>query len=159
MEIVAAVLFTLFFAVGLVGLIAPVLPGVPLVAVGAVLAAWLTGFERLGWLELAWVIGLAVLAQVIDYLAGLIGASRFGASRAGLWGSVIGALVGVVFFPPWGFLTGALVGAIVAELIAGRELIAAVRSGIGALLGTLGGVVAKLFIVIAMGIIVFPRVF
>lgn len=159
MEIAAAIVFILFYLVGLIGLIVPVLPGVPLIAVGAVLAAWLTGFERLAGLELAWVIGLAVLAQVIDYVAGLLGASRFGASRAGLWGSVIGGLLGVVFFPPWGFLTGALVGAVIAEIVVGRELVAAVRSGLGALVGTLGGLVARLFIVIAMGLIVFPRLF
>jgi len=159
MEIAATILFILFYIVGLIGLIVPVLPGVPLIAVGAVLAAWLSGFERLAALELAWVIGLAVLAQVIDYAAGVLGASRFGASRAGLWGSVIGGLLGVLFFPPWGFLTGALLGAVMAEIVVGRELVAAVRSGVGALVGALGGVVAKLFIVIAIGLVVFPRLF
>ena len=159
MEIAATIIFSLFYLVGLIGLIVPVVPGVPLIAAGAVLAAWLTGFERLAALELAWVVGLAVLAQVIDYAAGLLGASRFGASRAGLWGSVIGGLLGVFFFPPWGFLTGALLGAVIAEILVGRELMAAVRSGLGALVGTLGGLVARLFIVIAMGLVVFPRLF
>jgi len=37
--------------------------------------------------------------------------------------------------------------------------VAAVRSGVGALVGTLGGLVARLFIVIAMGLVVFPRLF
>jgi uncharacterized protein YqgC (DUF456 family) len=143
MEIVAAIVFIVFYLVGLVGLIVPVVPGAPLIAVGAVIAAWLTGFERLSATPLAWVIGLAVLAQVIDYVAGIVGASRFGASRAGLWGMVIGGLLGVAFFPPWGFLTGTLLGAVIAEIVVGREFVAAVRSGLGALVGTLGGLVAS----------------
>ena len=64
-----------------------------------------------------------------------------------------------MLFPPFGFLLGALVGAVAAELITGRVLSEALRSGVGALLGTLGGVVAKLFIVVAIGVIVFPRFF
>ena len=87
------------------------------------------------------------------------GPSALARSRAGVWGSVIGSLVGVIWFPPFGFLLGALLGAVVAEVVNRRTLQDSVRSGVGALLGTLGGVVAKFFIVIAIGIIVFPRLF
>lgn len=72
-----------------------------------------------------------------------------------MWGSVIGSLVGLIFFPPFGFLLGALLGAVGAELITRRTLPEAVRSGVGALLGSLGGIVAKFFIVIAIGIVAF----
>ena len=159
MTIFALTVFTLLYLVSLAGIILPVLPGVPVAAVGALLAGWMTGFEELGAASILWVVGLAVLSQVLDYVAGVVGAKRFGASRAGVWGSVIGSLVGVIWFPPFGFLLGALVGAVVAEIVNRRTLQDSVRSGVGALLGTLGGVVAKFFIVIAIGMIVFPRLF
>ncbi len=157
MDIAALLLFLLFLFVGAAGIILPVLPGVPLAAVGAVLAAWMTGFAQLGWTPLLWVIALAVLSQVLEYVAGLIGARYYGARRAGLWGSIIGSIVGVIWLPPLGLLIGALGGAIAGELLTGRPLAEAVRAGFGALLGALGGVLAKAIILIAIALIVIPR--
>jgi hypothetical protein len=54
---------------------------------------------------------LTALAQGFDVLGNLIGARRFGAGRAGLWGGAVGAVVGLVLLPPWGFLLGAFAGA------------------------------------------------
>lgn len=156
MTILALSVFILFYLVSIAGILLPLLPGVPVAAVGALLAAWMTGFEGLGWTRVLIVAGLAVLAQLLDYIAALIGASRYGASRAGLWGSVIGSLLGLFFFPPFGFLIGALLGAVLAELLTGRPLPEAGQAGLGALVGTLGGIVAKLFIIIAIGVVVFP---
>lgn len=158
MSTVAAVaIFVVACLVGAAGVILPALPGVPLTAVGALLAAWIVGFEQFGVAPLVWVGILGVLSQVAEYVSSAVGAQRFGASRSGLWGSIIGSLVGLIFFPPFGFLLGAMAGAFAAEMLAGRNAEEAARSGLGALVGTLGSIVAKLFILIAMAIIVFPR--
>ncbi len=157
MTALAVVLFAVFALAALVGIFLPVLPGVPLAAVGALLAAWLTGFESLGLTPLLVVAGLTVLALLVDYVAGLIGARRFGASRAGLWGSVVGALLGLFLLPPFGFLIGALAGAVGAELLTGRAPREALRAGFGVFVGTLGGMVTQTFIVVAIGFVVFPR--
>lgn len=159
MTTLAIVLFTLFYLLAIVGIVLPVLPGIPLAALGALLAGWLTGFEQLTVGYVIWVIALAVLAQLVDFLGNALGAKRFGASRAGLWGGIIGSLVGLVWFPPLGFLLGALAGAVLAELLTGRRLDEALRSGVGALVGAFGGMVAKFLIVIAIGVLVFPRFF
>ena len=71
----------------------------------------MTGFEQIPVSAVVIVTAFAVLAQIIDYVAGVIGARRYGASQAGVWGSVIGSVVGIFFFPPFGFLIGAVVGA------------------------------------------------
>lgn len=157
MEALALALFVLSYLIAVAGVILPLLPGVPLAALGALIAGWLTGFSRLGAGALALVAALALLSLALDYLAGMIGARRFGASRAGVAGSLIGGLVGLIFFPPLGFLLGALVGAVALELLSGRPLAAALRAGVGVFIGTLGGIVAKLLILVAIGITVFPR--
>jgi uncharacterized protein YqgC (DUF456 family) len=95
----------------------------------------------------------------VDYVAGIIGAQKYGASKSGIWGSIIGSLLGLFFFPPFGFLIGALVGAVAAEMLIGRKFEEAIKSGFGVLVGTFGGMVAKVFITIAIGIVVFPRLF
>ena len=89
----------------------------------------------------------------------MVGAKYYGAERAGVWGGVLGSLVGLVLLPPWGFLPGALLGAVLFELLAGRAPAEAWRSGVGAFVGTLGGVFAKLVIVVALAVVVYPRLF
>ncbi len=159
MTVFAFVVFLLLFLVATAGIVVPVLPGVPVAALGAVLAAWIMGFERFGVTPLIYVGVLAVLSQLVDLGGTLLGSKVYGAGRAGTWGGVIGSFFGLVLFPPFGFLVGALVGAVGAEMLAGREFNEAVRSGIGAFVGTLGGTVAKLVIMVVIGVVVFPIFF
>lgn len=159
MTIFAFAVFLVLFLVAAAGIIVPVLPGVPIAAVGALLAAWIMGFERFGLTPLIYVGVLAVLSQLVDLAGTYLGSKVYGAGRAGTWGGVIGSFFGLVLFPPFGFLLGALVGAVGAEMLAGRQFDEAVRSGIGAFVGTLGGTVAKLVIMVVIGVVVFPIFF
>ncbi|MDZ7800386.1 MAG: DUF456 domain-containing protein [Trueperaceae bacterium] len=152
----ALTVFGLSLVIALAGVIVPLLPGVPLAAAGAILAAWIRGFEGVGWTPLAWVVVLAIVAQLLDIAAGAFGARVYGAGRAGFWGGVIGSLLGLLWFPPFGFLLGALVGAVGAELATGRPAPEAFRAGIGAFAGSVGGVVAKFLITIAMAVVMIP---
>ncbi len=79
------------------------------------------------------------------------GARRYGAGQAGTWGAVIGALAGL-FFLPLGLLLGPFLGALIGELWAGRSLEDSVRAGWGGLLGTLGSIVVKFAVAVAMTI-------
>ncbi|MEX2534671.1 MAG: DUF456 domain-containing protein [Trueperaceae bacterium] len=157
MEILALLAFVLLFLAALAGIILPVLPGVPIAAVGALLAGWMTGFERLSLTPLVIVAGLAALAQLVEVGSSWVGARYYGAGRPGLWGGVLGSLAGLILFPPLGFLVGALLGAVLFELLAGRAFNEAVRAGIGAFVGTLGGAVAKVVIMAAIAWVVLPR--
>jgi uncharacterized protein len=157
MEVLAFIIFLVSYLVAIAGIILPALPGVPIAAGGAVIAAWITGFVTLGPWPLLLVVALALLSVILDYLAGIMGAKRYGASRAGVWGSVIGGLIGLFFFPPLGFLFGALIGAVAFELLNARTFPDALRAGFGVFVGTLGGILARVVILITMGIIVFPR--
>ena len=65
---------------GVAGTILPALPGTALVLAGIVVGAWIDDFTRVGPLTLALVGVMAVLAWVLDYVAGLMGAKRVGAS-------------------------------------------------------------------------------
>ncbi|MDZ7707381.1 MAG: DUF456 domain-containing protein [Trueperaceae bacterium] len=152
----ALAVFVASLLVGLVGVVAPVLPGVPLAALGAVAAAWIRGFDVVGVAPLVWVAVLAVVAQALDFAAGAVGARVYGARRAGFWGGVLGSLAGLIWFPPFGFLLGALIGAVGAELLTGRPFDEAVRAGVGAFAGSVGGIVAKGLILIAMAVVMVP---
>ena len=152
----AFVVLVLSLVVGLAGVVLPVLPGVPLAAVGALLAAWIRGFDAVGVTPLVWVALLALVAQGLDLAAGAVGARMYGARRAGFWGGVFGSLAGLLWFPPFGFLLGALVGAVGAELLTGRPFDEALRAGVGAFAGSVGGVVAKGLVLVAIAVVMIP---
>ena len=91
----------------------------------------------------------AALATVLDTLAPLYGARRYGASRAGIWGSVLGMVIGILgFLPvgPLGMLVGAFGGAWIGELFAGQDGRAAFRAAWGVFVGTVLGIVLKLVV-------------
>jgi len=152
-------LAVLLVAAGLAGLVLPALPGPPLVFAGLLVAAWAEDFQHVGPGWLAVLTGLALLAMLVDFVAGLFGARRYGASPRALLGAALGALVGI-FFGLAGVLLGPFVGAVLGELSARRGLSAAARSGWGTTVGLVLGTAAKLALGFTMiGLFVVLRVF
>ncbi len=152
-------LFVILWLGALLATFIPVIPATLIIWLAALLHAVLTGFQPLTW---GYLIALAVLAGfafVIDNIAAAWGARKFGGSSAAGWGALLGGLVGL-FLGPIGFLAGPIVGAILAEmLISKKGFPDAMRSGVGTLLGLLGGVGAKLVIHFFMGVLVLIRIF
>lgn len=130
---------------GLVGLVLPAIPGPPLLFAGLWMAAHAEHYAHVGTKTLVVLGVLMVVAVVLDFVAGALGAKRFGASRWAVMGAILGAVVGI-FFGLIGLLLGPFVGAVAGELISGRALDAASRAGIGATIGLLLGTAAKLAI-------------
>ncbi len=135
--------------VGIAGAIVPALPGVPLVFAGMLLAAWADHFQHLGVFTLSLLGVLSLLALAIDFVAGLLGARRVGASARALWGATLGTFVGLFFGIP-GLLLGPFVGAVIGELSAGSRMHKATSVGVGTWLGLLFGTLAKLALCFTM---------
>jgi uncharacterized protein YqgC (DUF456 family) len=93
---------------------------------------------------------LMVIVTALDYIVPVLGAKKFGSSREGIWGGMIGIVVGLFFFPPIGIILGPLVGTIVGDMIAGGTFTKALNSGIGSVLGFLVGTSIKLIYCIAV---------
>jgi uncharacterized protein len=154
MELLWWVIAILLMAAGLLGTILPVFPGTTVILLAAVLHRIMLGSEKsIGWVAIAVLVLLTLVSYALDFASGYWGARRFGASKWGLLGVTIGAVVGI-FFGIIGLFIGPVIGAIVGEFIAGKKVIAAGKAGWGSLLGTVGGMVGKLLIAVAM-IIVF----
>ena len=143
------VLAAVLIVVGFIGTILPALPGVPLVFAGMFIAAWADGFRHVGLWTLVGLGVLTLIAVAVDFLAGLAGAKRVGASRLALIGAAVGTLVGL-FFGIAGLLLGPFLGALIGELFAGGTLKRATGVGIGAWIGFLIGTVLKLGVCFAM---------
>ncbi|HBK57207.1 MAG TPA: DUF456 domain-containing protein [Xanthomonadales bacterium] len=144
-EIALYVLSAVLMLIGFIGVVMPALPGLPLVFAGMLLAAWVGAFEQISLTSVVVLGVLAALAQILDFVASLLGAQRVGASRSGLIGAAIGTLVGLFFGLP-GLLLGPFIGAVAGEIVHGRELGLASRVGVGTWIGMIIGAVAKLAI-------------
>ena len=142
----------LVMLVGVVGAVLPALPGISLV-LGAVIA-W--GFVA-GFSSLKWALGVAVITTVlsvsIDYLAGVLGAQRVGASSWGQIGAFVGMFLGLfgllpllpTGIPLLGLILGTVIGAFIGEFLHRRDLklnarmIQSGRVGLAIVVGTLVG--------------------
>ena len=152
------IIAALLILVGIAGTIIPALPGVPLVFAGMFLAAWADHFDHVGAVTLTVLGILGVVAMAIDFVAGLAGARRVGASKYALWGATLGTLVGLFFGLP-GIVFGPFAGAVIGELGAGSRVDRATHVGVGTWLGLLFGTLAKLALCFTMlGIFLFAFV-
>lgn len=142
-QVLYFVLSAALILVGLIGTVVPALPGVPLVFAGMLLAAWADHFEHVGTFTLIVLGVLCVIALAIDFVAGLLGAKRVGASSRAIWGAMIGTVVGLFFGLP-GIVFGPFLGAVAGELLVGSRLDRAAHVGVGTWLGLLFGTLAKL---------------
>jgi uncharacterized protein YqgC (DUF456 family) len=136
-------------AAGVAGTVLPALPGTLFVLAGIFLGAWVDDFARVGWVPLTVVTVLAVLAWVLDYVAGLLGAKKAGASRQAIAGAAIGTVAGL-FMGFIGVLFMPLVGAAVGEYLARRDQQKALHVGVATWLGIMAGMVAKVVIAFMM---------
>jgi len=144
LEIMMIVLGSILMLLGLAGSVLPILPGPPLSFIGLFLLALLKHFSPP--LTPAFVIILAivtVLVVVMDYVIPLLGAKRYGASKWGVWGSVLGMAIGI-FWSPFAMLLGAFLGAVVVEWLVGRKKGEALRAGWGVVMGTLFATILRL---------------
>jgi len=146
----------LALVVGLVGTVLPLLPGPMLILAAAVwhvlaMHYWLQAPDPgLGWPGFA-VLGLLVVAaQVFETASSAVGAKYFGSTQWGIWGALIGGLIGI-FFTPVGIFLGPVLGALAAEMIiAKRELRSAAKSTWGTFVGTVAGLLIKTGLGLAM---------
>lgn len=142
-------LCVLLIALGLAGTVLPALPGPALVLAGIVVGAWIDDFNRVGGVAVAVCAGLALLAWLLDYLAGLMGARRAGASPQALAGATLGTVAGL-FMGLVGVFVLPFVGAMAGEYLARRDHGRALRVGLGTWIGIMLGLVAKVVLSLVM---------
>jgi uncharacterized protein len=152
-------LSALLIVIGLAGTVLPALPGTALVLGGIVLGAWIDDFARVGAWTVAVIAVLGVLAWALDYVAGLMGAKKAGASPQALIGAAIGTVVGLfmgligVFFMP-------LVGAAAGEYLARKDASQSLKVGTATWLGMMLGMLAKVVLAFTMvGVFVVALIF
>ncbi len=114
MDYVAGILVALF---GLFGVVLTLLgfSGVWLTIVVALLVEWWRAGQQFELWTILGVIGLGVLGEVAEFVAGAVGAGKAGGSKraavGAIVGGLVGALVGTPIMPIIGTIAGAALGA------------------------------------------------
>ena len=159
MEIVLVIVAILCLLIGFVGCIVPVVPGLPLSWFALLLLKFTRFGDAMSWNSL--LIAAAIVAGVtlVDYVIPAWGTKKFGGTRAGIWGSVIGLFVGL-FFAPIGIIAGPFLGAFAGEVLISRQSgERSLRAAFGALMGFLLGVGLKFIVAACVAIFFFVTLF
>jgi len=150
--IVLIIIGSIFIIVGLIGCVVPGVPGPPFSFLALVLLSAAKGWEPFSLNFLIIMALITIVVTALDYVVPAAGAKKFGATRYGFWGAVLGMLVGIIFFPPLGMIIGAFLGAIIGEMVVGKPSQEALRAGWGVFVGIMFGMIIKL---IASGVMTF----
>ncbi len=149
MDYLLLILSIIIIVLGFIGCLLPILPGPPLSFIG-ILILHFTRFADLTPGTLLFLGGLALIVQVLDYFVPAWGTKKFGGSKYGTWGSILGLIAGLFFIPaigPFGIITilgGPFVGALIGEKIAGKDSNVAMKAAFGSFVGFLTGTLMKL---------------
>ena len=154
METLFIIIAIVFGIVGLAGSILPVLPGPPMSFGGLLLLLLCDGADISS--TSIWIAAIfLVIVSILDYVAPIWFTNLCGGSKQSTRGSMIGMLIGLFVFPPWGLIFGPFVGAFIGEIVAhnatGKALGVAMMSFLGFVLTTgvkliYGGVIVFMII-------------
>lgn len=135
--------------IGIIGAVVPGIPGSSLILGAIVVWGAVHGFTSV---SIALAVGIAVflLSLGIDFLATYWGAKKAGASKWGQIGSIVGFILGLFGLLPTlpiggplgpiiGILFGPLIGAIVGEFLFRKDLMVAIKAGVGIVVGSIVG--------------------
>ncbi|MEO0455160.1 MAG: DUF456 family protein [Cyanobacteria bacterium P01_A01_bin.114] len=151
-------------ALGALGELIPGMPGASLILGSILVWSLATGFAGMGW-PIVVVFVILVLSAGVEFLAAYWGAKRFGATRWGQFGALIGLVVGILGLLPAlpiggpiaGALIGPFVGAFVGEYVSRKEVEGeskvqtALRASVGTVVGSfLGNLLDGLLAIIAV---------
>ena len=147
--IVSIILGIFLLLLAFAGCIIPALPGPPF-AFLALLLLKLTE-PSIYTSNFILIMGLITAGvYFLDYLLPIFGAKMFKASKQGIWFSIIGMLIGIFFFPPFGIILGLLIGAIIGELVAGKAKKEAIKIGLVSFVFSLLAMLIKIILVSTM---------
>ena len=151
MEIVGWTLIIISFVIGFIGLVYPIIPSVIFIMGGFLLYGVFFSFAELPWWFWLIQILFVILLFGADMMANAFGVKKYGGSKAGIWGSTIGLLIGPIVLPFAGIILGPFLGAIIAELLITQSSIKqAIKTGFGSVIGFLTSVITKGVVQIVM---------
>lgn len=166
LKILGLIFFILALLVGLTLIIFGI-PGTFVIVAAALVYGLITKFAEINAVTLLLLLGIALLGELVEFVSGMYGARKLGASKLGMGFALAGGLVGGIFgtmvYPVVGtiigILSGTFCGGVLGEKMLKKELAPSLKAGFGAFIGRLGGTFAKLALGIIMVAIILSKIF
>jgi uncharacterized protein YqgC (DUF456 family) len=142
-------------------------PGNLLIAVNSLVYGIVTNFASISFAFVLTLFLVVLISEILEYFLIIVAARRYGASKWGISGSIIGGLAGAIsgafVTPVIGALVGSgigvFLGGTIVEFFRSYNLRAALNSGIGSFIGKLGGLSVKTCAAITMVIMIGYRLY
>ena len=144
MDIFLLVLGFFVMLIGILGSFLPALPGPPVSWLGLFLL-YLTKAIPNDWVVLGITLAIAIIVFALDYIIPAVGTKKFGGTKSGMIGTLIGLLIALIFpiFGIFGIIIWPFVGALVGELINKADSKTALKAAFGSFIGFLTGTFLK----------------
>lgn len=142
------------------------LPGNSILALSSLVYGLITGFESFSFSFVLTLFGIVVALELLEFLLIYFTAKKYGSSKWGISGAIIGGIVGAIsgaFVTPImgaiiGSISGVFLGAFILEFINTTNVRDSLFSGLGAFLGKLGGLSIKVIGGVTMAVMVASRI-
>lgn len=142
------------------------LPGNSILALSSLVYGLITGFESFSFSFVLTLFGIVVALELLEFLLIYFTAKKYGSSKWGISGAIIGGIVGAIsgaFVTPImgaiiGSICGVFLGAFLLEFINTTNVKDSLFSGLGAFLGKLGGLSIKVIGAVTMAVMVASRI-
>ncbi|TFH01035.1 MAG: DUF456 domain-containing protein [Calditrichales bacterium] len=142
-------------------------PGNLLIAVNSFIYGLATSYEDFSFVFVLSLFAIFVFIEFLEYLLIVVSARKYGASKWGITGSIIGGIGGAIsgaFVTPIigaiiGSIIGVFTGATILEFVKSYDIKKAVMSGVGAFIGKLGGLSIKTCGAVTMVIMIGYKIF
>lgn len=146
--LILVIVFSILLFAGIASVFLLVFPSLPLMFIIVLIFGFIDKFQHLTASNIIILAMIAAISIVIDYLSGIIGAKIGGASREAIILGIVGLIIGLIIFPPFGSAIGLFFGILASEIIHIKDLKKALKSATGGLLGSLAGTSLQLILAI-----------
>ena len=150
MDIIWITLGFILILAGIVGSFLPVIPGLPFSFAGLLTLQLTTTPPFSVMFYVYWAL-IVVVVMSLETIIPAVGTKKFGGSKEGIIGCIVGGVVGLFLFPPFGIVIGPIIGAFLGEVYVGKSSNQALKAAIGSFIGFFVGTVVKVVTALIIG--------
>jgi len=143
MDIIIICVVALILLIGIIGCFVPIIPGPPISYVALLVFHFFSSYKINA--KTLWIWAFIVIAvTVFDLWVQIYRVKTSGGTKKAVNGSIIGLIIGIFFFPPFGIIIGPFLGAFIGSKIDDPDINKAFKIALGALEGFVLGTIVKL---------------
>lgn len=158
MEIFILISIGILLLLGIIGCFVPIIPGPPISYGGLLVFHLFSSYsieENILWL-MAFVV---IIVTFFDMWVQIYGVKKFGGTKKAVNGSIIGLIIGIFFFPPFGIIIGSFLGAFIgARMEENSDGNKAIKIAVGSIAGFFVGTMLKVSVSIYISYFVFQAI-